>query len=101
MTEAWIFGYFLAMEISDWRVKIDTIDSQVIALLSERATYAVEIGKIKRQQGLPIFDSNREDEVLNALARLNLGPLPDTSIRRIFQTIMEETRATEASHAED
>ena len=89
------------MDISDWRKKIDSIDSQVIALLSERASYAVEIGKIKREMGLPIFDASREDEVLTALVQQNPGPLSDTSIRRIFQTLMEETRVTEAAHAED
>jgi len=89
------------MDISDWRKKIDSIDSQVIALLSERARYAVEIGKIKRVKGLPIFDATREDEVLSALVLHNPGPMSDPSLRRIFQTLMEETRETEAAHAED
>lgn len=87
------------MEISDWRKKIDAIDSQLIALLNERTGYAVEIGKIKRVLQLPVFDPVREAEVLQCLSRKNCGPLPDRSIQRIFQTIMEETRVTEGSHS--
>lgn len=89
------------MEISDWRAKIDRIDSQVIQLLSERANYAVEIGKLKRVSKLPVFDAKRELEVLHFLEKQNPGPLPASSIRRIFQTIMEETRNTEALHSGD
>lgn len=96
-----IFGYFSRMEISDWRVKIDSIDAQMIQLLSERARYAVEIGKLKRVAKRPVFDATREIEVLHSLEKQNPGPLPSSSIRRIFQTIMEETRNTEALHSGD
>lgn len=89
------------MEISDWRAKIDSIDSQIIQLLSERADYAVEIGKLKRESNLAVFDAQRELEVLHSLEKQNSGPLPASSIRRIFQTIMEETRNTEALHSGD
>lgn len=89
------------MEISDWRAKIDSIDSELIHLLSERTKCAVEIGKLKRVVNRPIFDAKRELEVLQALEKKNPGPLPGSSIHRIFQTIMEETRNTEALHSGD
>jgi len=88
------------MDISDWRNKIDAIDSQLIALLNQRTEYAIEIGKLKRLQGLPIFDAQREVQVLQQLVARNPGPLPHSSIQRLFQTVMEETRATEATHSE-
>jgi len=88
------------MEISDWRKKINSIDSQLITLLNERAKYAVEIGKIKRKAGLPILDAVREAEVLDLLQSLNKGPLPASAVRRLFQVLMEETRDMEDVHTE-
>ncbi len=88
------------MEISDWRERIDSVDKQLIALLSERAQYGIAIGSIKKEKGLPVFDAAREESVLTGLCALNQGPLPDASIRRIFLTIMEETRAAEAALGE-
>ena len=49
------------MKIEDWRIRIDELNDEIISLLNKRATYATEIGKIKKQQGLPVFDSARED----------------------------------------
>ena len=36
------------MDIEGWRKKIDDLDQKLVALLSERARAAVEIGKLKR-----------------------------------------------------
>ncbi len=44
------------MDISDWRKRIDEIDGQLAELLSERSRCVIEIGKIKRQQQLPVYD---------------------------------------------
>jgi len=82
-----------AMDISDWRRKIDEIDRSLVKLLNERARCAVEIGKIKRQNGLPIQEPNREQEVLQQAFRANEGPLPDQAIQRVFERIVEEGRA--------
>jgi chorismate mutase len=80
------------MDISDWRKKIDEIDSGLVRLLNERARCAAEIGKIKRQNGLPIQEPNREQEVLRQAFDANQGPLPDEAVRRVFERIVEEGR---------
>jgi chorismate mutase len=36
------------MDIVDWRIKIDELDRQIVALISARAHAAQEIGKLKR-----------------------------------------------------
>jgi chorismate mutase len=48
------------MDIADWRKKIDELDRKLVALLSERARAAVEIGKLKRDTSLPIYEPDRE-----------------------------------------
>ena len=81
-----------AMDISDWRKKIDELDRDLVRLLNERARCAVEIGKIKRQNGLPIQEPSREQEVMQQAFDANQGPLPDLAVRRIFERIVEEGR---------
>ena len=81
------------MDISDWRKKIDEIDRSLVKLLNERARCAVEIGKIKRQNGLPIQEPNREQEVLRQALEANQGPLASEAIQRIFERIVAEGRA--------
>jgi chorismate mutase-like protein len=78
------------MDISDWRKKIDAIDRDLVRLLNERARCVAEIGKIKRQDGLPIQEAGREQEVLQNVAGLNQGPLDNEELRRVFQQILEE-----------
>ncbi len=39
------------MDIADWRKKIDDLDRKLVQLINERATCAVEIGKLKHTLG--------------------------------------------------
>ena len=81
------------MDIADWRKKIDEIDRRLVELLNERARCVTEIGRIKRQNGLPIQEPNREQEVLRHVAEANQGPLEDAALRRVFERIVEEGRS--------
>lgn len=89
------------MEIEDWRIRIDEINDELIALLNRRAQYATEIGKLKKAKGLPVFDASRENAVLARVGELaekaqkDGGPLTPESIKNIFQAIMVETRKVE------
>lgn len=83
------------MEIDNWRIRIDELNDELIALLNKRARYALEIGKIKKTLGLPIYDATRENAVLEAVSKLTTGPLSPESIKNIFQVIMQETRKVE------
>ena len=81
--------------LSDWRRRIDEIDLKLIALLNERATCALEIGREKHLTGLPVYQPARENEILSNVERANPGPLPDTAIRRLFERIIDEARSLE------
>ena len=90
--------YFFPMDIENWRKKIDELENTLIGLLNRRAEYAVEIGKIKKSQGLPVLDASREQDILSRVAQkaeVQKGPLSPESMRRIFQVIMAETRQVE------
>ena len=91
------------MNLSDWRRRIDEIDKQLVELLNARSQCALEIGKLKQAQNLPLYQPEREREVLENAERANPGPLSDAAIRRLFERIIDEARSAEreAMHSSD
>ena len=83
------------MDISHWRKRIDEIDLELAKLLSERSNCVIEIGKIKRQKQLPVYDPEREKEILERLLRDNRGPLENEALKRLFERILDESRRVE------
>ncbi len=83
------------MNIEYWRSRIDEIDRQLVRLLNERSRVAMEIGKLKLEANLPLYQPEREREVIENAERVNPGPLPDTAIRRLFERILDEARSVE------
>ena len=83
------------MDLSGWRRRIDELDKKLVELLNERSRCALEIGKLKQQQNLPLYQPDREKEVLENAERNNRGPLTDAAIRRLFERIIDEARAAE------
>jgi len=75
-----------------WRREIDAVDTEILRLLSRRATIACELAAIKVASGLPAFDGRREQQVLDRVSAENPGPLHSESITRIFSSIIRETR---------
>jgi chorismate mutase len=80
------------MDIADWRKKIDELDRRLVELLSERARAAVEIGRLKRDTNLPIYEPERERIVFENVQEMNRGPLPGRDLVRIFERIMDVMR---------
>ena len=83
------------MNLSDWRRRIDELDTKLVQLLNERSQCALEIGKLKQEANLPLYQPEREKEVLENAERSNRGPLTDAAIRRLFERIIDEARAAE------
>jgi chorismate mutase len=83
------------MKITVWRQRIDEIDKKLVELLNERSHCALEIGKIKQAENIPLYQPERENEVLANVEANNPGPLTDAAIRRLFERIIDEARAAE------
>lgn len=81
--------------IEDWRRRIDEIDQKLVELLNERSQCAMEIGHLKQAESLPLYQPEREKQVLANAAGYNHGPLPDTAIMRLFERILDEARSAE------
>ncbi len=84
-----------AADLGPWRDRIDALDEALVHLLNERAVYAARIGQIKKTLGLPVYVPTREEDVLRNVIDANPGPLPATSVRRLYERIIDETRSLE------
>ena len=84
------------MDIADWRKKIDEIDRRLVQLLNERARCAVEIGKIRCQNAMPIREPHREKEVFQHAFDANQGPLKNDALQRVFERIVDEGRSLQS-----
>ncbi|AXC11350.1 Chorismate mutase I [Acidisarcina polymorpha] len=83
------------MNIEDWRKKIDELDRQIVALISERASAAQAIGRLKRVDSLPVYEPNREKVIFENVRSANHGPLPDIEMTHIYERIIDVMRATQ------
>jgi chorismate mutase len=82
-------------DLEDLRRRIDLLDESLVKLLNARAACALEIGRLKRQAGMPIYQPAREAEVLNNVGKANLGPLDQPAMKRLFERIIDEARHLE------
>ena len=80
------------MDIADWRVKIDELDRQLVELINERARCAVEIGKLKQNSSLPVYEPDRERIIFDNIARQNQGPLSQVQLRQIYERLVDVMR---------
>ena len=82
-------------DLDDLRRRIDMLDEHLVRLLNARAACALEIGRIKREERMDIYQPTREAEVLANVNRLNTGPLGPQAIQRLFERIIDEARHLE------
>jgi chorismate mutase len=80
------------MDIADWRRKIDELDRQLVALINERAHCAEEIGKLKRNSSLPIYEPDRERIIFENIQRENRGPLNEVQLRQVYERLVDVMR---------
>ena len=80
------------MDIADWRKKIDDLDRRLVQLLNERAQCAHEIGKLKRNSGMPIYEPDREKVIFENIKRENEGPLSEMQLRMVYERLVDVMR---------
>jgi chorismate mutase/prephenate dehydratase len=83
------------MALEELRKKVDAIDEKLVELVNERARVVVEIGKQKQASSAPIYVPHREKAVLEKIAKMNQGPLPDKTLYAIWRELMSGSFALE------
>ena len=82
-------------QVGDLRRRIDQIDDQLMKLLNSRSACAVEIGRLKRRIGMPVYQPDREKWILDRVEKNNPGPLDRGAVRRVFERVIDESRRLE------
>ena len=80
-------------KLEEYRLLIDDVDLRIVALLNERTAVVENIGRVKREAHLPIYEPKREDQVFANITSANQGPLTNHSVRGIFERIIDEMRS--------
>jgi chorismate mutase len=78
--------------LDEYRVLIDDVDRRIVALLNERTRVVEDIGRVKREAALPVYEPKREEQVFSNITGANHGPLTPEAVRRIFERIIDEMR---------
>jgi chorismate mutase-like protein len=82
--------------LDDLRNDIDRVDEVLVRLLNERARVACEIGRIKKELGIEVYQPEREKQVLAHVRSIAAeGPLGADAIARLFERIIDEARRLE------
>lgn len=83
------------MSLSNLREQIDSIDDQLVKLLSERAAISIEVGKSKAgDPNARIFAPERERDIIQRLVEANPGSaLPKDALVAIFREIISASIA--------
>ena len=93
------------LRLEEFRVSIDDIDRRIVELINERTRVVEEIGRVKREAQLPVYEPKREEQVYANIAGANRGPIPSDSVKRIFERIIDEMRTLQrrkiSPHPED
>ncbi len=78
--------------LEELRILIDDVDRRIVELLNERTRVVENIGRVKREAALPVYEPKREDLVFANVAQCNQGPMPHEALRGIFERIIDEMR---------
>lgn len=81
-------GALLQME--PLRDEIDSIDKQIIELLSKRFKISEKIAAIKREKNLPLFDPTREKLILEKIK--SNDPIIQEELREVYRAIFAESK---------
>jgi chorismate mutase-like protein len=78
--------------LAECRTLIDAVDLKLLDLLNERTRIVEEIGQVKQNLTLPIYEPRREQQVFDNITTHNRGPLTNEAVKRVFERIIDEMR---------
>ena len=79
-------------KLLELREKLDVIDEQIVELYEKRMAICEEVGNIKIEAGLEIFDKQREKEKLAAVTANAKDDFHKKAISDLFELLMSTSR---------
>jgi len=90
----------MAERLEKLRGQLDVLNMELLALLNKRAEITEEIGKVKAERGMEIYDPIRERQQLENLVDANEGPFGDDTIRHLFKQIFQASAGLQQQEKE-
>ena len=82
--------------LQELRREIDAVDDRILELLNRRASFVIEVGKLKSDRNADFHVPSREREIYERLTVQNPGPFPNEALRGVFREIISASLALEA-----
>jgi monofunctional chorismate mutase len=80
------------LRLDSIRREIDQLDLEIVKLLQRRMALVGQIASLKRQAGVDVQDTAREEAIFRRLAREARTPLSPQAVKRIFGEILKVSR---------
>ena len=80
------------MDLNELRNQIDGIDKELVRLFKERMEIAAEVGRYKHENGVPVFNRQREREIVNNVTE-NIPEELQSYTKTLYQTLFELSRS--------
>lgn len=80
------------MDLNELRNQIDGIDKELVRLFKERMEIAAEVGRYKQENGVPVFNRQREREIVNNVTE-NVPEELQSYTKTLYQTLFELSRS--------
>ena len=78
--------------IRQLREQISDNDRAIVEAINARLKLVARLKSYKESRGLSFVDPEREEWMLQYLARANGGPLSEAGLRRIFEELLDLTK---------
>ncbi len=78
--------------LDDLRKQIDSIDEEIVRQMNKRAELVLKTRDVKKADGLPLHDPERELRILNKVMAASDGPLDDETVRHLYRHILQHMR---------
>ena len=79
-------------DLLEIREQINNIDEQMVGLWKDRMALALSVAEYKKENNMPVYDPQRERELLNRVAEI-AGDNLDVYSRVLYETVMSISRS--------
>lgn len=86
-------------QLETLRQEIDSIDAQIFALFKQRLAVVKQIGAYKKEHGLSVLDSSRED-VKKDQVKTSVSPKLEPYALELLEVLMKTAKAVQETSRE-
>jgi chorismate mutase / prephenate dehydratase len=75
--------------VDSYRERISAVDAEILDAVNRRLTLVSELHTHKREQGYPMRDLGREEQLISRLNASNPGPISEQRLAELYRLLLE------------